>query len=147
MVPSVQATLGESGWLGSSRTSTTLPGAAQSQLPLSLGLSQGGKNSPCSQRVLAQTDAWRCQEFGFCVPWAWSVTFPGVTRQVAAVVTAPLLPGMLEFQGLTPAVPGRASPARCLPQTLLLALCASCLVNNSCQERQRQWNLFKTRRL
>lgn len=68
-------------------------------------------------------------------------------RQVAAVVTTPLLPGMLEFQRLTPAVPGRPSPAQCLPQTLLLAPCASCLVNNSCQERQRQWNLFKTRRI
>lgn len=50
------------------------------------------------------------------------------------MVTTPLLPGMLEFLCLTPAVPGRASPAQCLPQTLLLALCASCLVNNSWQE-------------
>lgn len=80
MVPSVQATLGGSGWLGTSRTSTTLPGAEQSQLPLSLGLSQGDKNSPRSQHVLAQMDEWRCQEFGLCVPWARSVTLPGVTR-------------------------------------------------------------------
>lgn len=81
MVPSVWATLGESGWLGTSRTSTTFPGAERSQLPLSLGLSQGGKNSPRSQRVLAQTDAWRCQEFGFYMPWARSVTFPGMTMR------------------------------------------------------------------
>lgn len=81
MVPSVWATLGESCWLGTSRTSTTSPGAEQSQLLLSLGLSQGGKNSPCSQRVLAQTDVWRCQEFGFYMPWAWSATFPGMTTR------------------------------------------------------------------
>lgn len=80
MVPSVEATLGESDWLGASRTSTTFPGAEQSQLPLSLGLSQGGENSPSSQRVLAQMDTWRCQEFGFYMPRAQSVTFPGVTR-------------------------------------------------------------------
>lgn len=65
--------------MGTSRTSTAFPGAEQSRLPLSLGLSeglwQGGKNGPHSQCVLAQTDAWRCQEFGFCMAWVWSVTF------------------------------------------------------------------------
>lgn len=44
-------------------------------------------------------------------------------EQVAAVVTTPLLPGMLEFQCLTPGVPGRASPARCCPDLAAGTVC------------------------
>jgi len=101
--------------------------------------------------LLAQTDAWRCQEFGFCVAWVWSVPLHRVAA--GGLVAATLAHLCSQWRcDLTASHlrPQAESLTCCLPLPWDAAAgmwCAPCLVNNLCQKRVRQWNLFKTRRI